>query len=188
MRGRMLFAPGSDRVRPTSDKVRQAIFNLLEHHPGLAGFALEGARVVDLFAGAGTLGLEALSRGASWCLFVDDAAESRAVIRRNIEALALTGVTKIWRRDAAHLGRLDTVSPFHLAFLDPPYRRGLAGLALAALRDGGWLSPGAVIVAETEDDAPLAEIPGYGQIDRRLYGDTAIHLFRLATPAVPITP
>ena len=177
-RGRILFGPGQDGVRPTSDKVRQAIFNLIEHHPGLADFQLEGARVLDLFAGSGALGLEALSRGAGYCLFVDDSAASRALIRRNIEALGLTGTTKIWRRNAATPGRLDTLSPFGLAFLDPPYRNGLIEPALAGLRDGGWLVPQAVIAAEMDEGEILPAIAGYALIDRRIYGGTAVTLLR----------
>ena len=110
-RGRTLKAPGDAALRPTSDKVRQAIFNILEHAGFAAGFALEDARAVDLFAGTGALGLEALSRGAKYCLFIEDAAESRAIIRENVEALGLTGASKIWRRDATNLGALDTLAP-----------------------------------------------------------------------------
>src|ERR1700756_4573506 len=98
--GRTLVAPGDDRVRPTSDKIRQAAFNILAHRDFGIGFSLENIAVADLFAGTGALGIEALSRGARFCLFVDDNAESRALIRENVEALSLTGVTKIWRRDA----------------------------------------------------------------------------------------
>ena len=133
-KGRALKAPPDARLRPTSDKVRQAVFNILEHRDLTDGFALENARVVDLFAGTGALGLEALSRGARYCLFIDDAAESRALIRDNVEALNLTGASKIWRRDAAKLGPLDTLAPFDLAFLDPPYRKGLLAPALLCPR------------------------------------------------------
>ena len=123
-KGRTLKAPGDAALRPTSDKVRQAIFNILEHAGFAADFSLDDARIVDLFAGTGALGLEALSRGAKYCLFIEEAAESRAIIRENVEALGLTGASKIWRRDATSLGPLDTLSPFDLAFLDPPYRKG----------------------------------------------------------------
>src|SRR5258705_9126621 len=139
-KARSLAAPEDASVRPTSDKVRQAIFNILEHRDFGFAFALEGARVVDLFAGTGAMGLEALSRGARYCLFVDDSAVSRALIRENIEAFGLTGATRIWRRDASALGPLDTLAPFDLAFLDPPYRKGLLVPALAGLRTCGWLA------------------------------------------------
>jgi 16S rRNA (guanine966-N2)-methyltransferase len=177
-KGRTLIGPRDDRVRPTSDKVRQAIFNLLEHHPGLADFSLEHARVLDLFAGTGALGLEALSRGASYCLFVEDSAESRALIRRNIEAFGLTGATKIWRRNATALGPLDTLSPFGLAFLDPPYGEGLIEPALIALLAGGWLLPDAVIATETHQTEAIKAPAGYSLLERRSYGDTAILLLK----------
>lgn len=180
--GRPLFAPGDARVRPTSDKVRQAIFNLLQHHPELAGFSLEGARVIDLFAGAATLGLEALSRGAAYCLFVDDSAESRALIRRNVEALDLTGATKIWRRNAAALGRLDTLAPFDLAFLDPPYRQDLIEPALASMSAGGWLVNGAVVVAESDEHDRIVPSKGYLAFDHRTYGGTVVTLLRYGLP------
>ena len=165
-------------IRPTSDKVRQAIFNLLEHHPQLDGFALAGARVIDLFAGTGALGLEALSRGASYCLFVDNSTAGRALIRQNVENLGLTGKTKIWRRDAAELGRLDTLAPFAVGFLDPPYRQQLIEPALVSLRDGGWLLPGAVIAAESDENETVVPPPAYAVIDRRIYGSTAVTLLR----------
>lgn len=150
--GRKLAAPGDDRVRPTSDKVRQAIFNILEHQD--FGVTLEGARVADLFAGTGALGLEAISRGAAFCLFVEDAAASRALIHRNIEELGLTGVSKIWRRDATQLGAMapGAGGPFDLVFLDPPYRKNLVAPALASLSEGGWLAPGALLIVETAGD------------------------------------
>jgi 16S rRNA (guanine966-N2)-methyltransferase len=178
LRGRPLFAPQEARVRPTSDKVRQAIFNLLQHHPELDDFSLEGARVLDLFAGAATLGLEALSRNAAYCLFVDDAADSRALIRRNVEALDLTGSAKIWRRNAAALGRLATLAPFDLAFLDPPYRHDLIEPALGAMSAGGWLVNGAIIVAESDEHDCIAPPGGYLAFDRRTYGGTVITLLR----------
>jgi 16S rRNA (guanine966-N2)-methyltransferase len=171
--GRTLAAPADMRVRPTSDKVRQAIFNILEHRDFANGFALDDAAVIDLFAGTGALGIEALSRGARFCLFVDEDADSRGLQRRNVEALGLTGVTKIWRRDAGDLGPLNTGSggPFNLAFLDPPYRKGLADKCLASLKAGGWLADDAVIVVETAIDETLAA-PGFTLRDTRDYGET----------------
>jgi 16S rRNA (guanine966-N2)-methyltransferase len=178
--GRALAAPRDGRVRPTSDKVRQAIFNILQHHDFGPGFALEGARAADLFAGTGALGVEALSHGASFCLFVDDSAESRAIIRENVEALSLTGASKIWRRDATQLGPIAAGAggPFELVFLDPPYRKGLIAPALASLREGGWLADGAVVVAETadDDDDPLTD--GFERMDDRFYGDTRVLFLR----------
>jgi 16S rRNA (guanine966-N2)-methyltransferase len=173
-RGRTLKAPADQALRPTSDKVRQAIFNILEHAAFASTFTIEGARVVDLFAGTGALGLEALSRGARYCLFVEEAAEARALIRENVEALGLTGVSKIWRRDALRLGVLDTLAPFDVAFLDPPYRKGLLAPALEGLASGGWLNPDALIIAEAADDEAVPRVAGYELLDDRIYGDTRI--------------
>ena len=181
-RGRTLDEPPDDRVRPTSDKVRQAIFNILAHNA--FGFTLDGAKAIDLFAGTGALGLEALSRGAAFALFVDDSAESRALIRTNVEALQLTGATKIWRRDAADLGPLGAGAggPFDLAFLDAPYRKGLTERALTSLAAGQWLAPGALVVAETAADEPLTAPARWRALGRRTYGETAVHIFG-ASPA-----
>ena len=173
-KGRTLKAPGDARLRPTSDKVRQALFNILEHAEFAAGFQLEGARVIDLFAGTGALGLEALSRGAKFCLFVEEAAESRAIIRENVEALGLTGASKIWRRDATKLGPLDTLSAFDLAFLDPPYRKGLLAPALEGLAAGSWLNANALVIAEAAEDETMPAVEGYELLDDRVYGDTRI--------------
>ena len=172
--GRSLVAPRDARVRPTSDNVRQAIFNILLHNN--FGTALEGARAADLFAGTGALGIEALSHGASFCLFVDDSAESRGLIRENVEALQLTGSCKIWRRDACQLGPMAAGAggPFALVFLDPPYRKGLIALALASLREGGWLADGALLVAEIAEDEDIPSTDGFRRLDERVYGDTRV--------------
>ena len=182
LRGRNLATPKDDRVRPTSDKVRQAIFNILMHNDFGIGFALDGARVADVFAGTGALGIEAISHGASFCLFVDDSAESRGLIRENVEAFGLTGVSKIWRRDATDPGPMNTGSggPFDLIFLDPPYRKNLIVPALTALREGGWLSANALIVAETAEDEPAITADGFRQLDSRVYGDTRVEFLALA--------
>jgi 16S rRNA (guanine966-N2)-methyltransferase len=165
------------RVRPTADKVRQALFNILEHHDFGTGFRLEGARVIDLFAGTGALAIEALSRGATYALLIDDAAESRGLIRRNVEALGLTGATKIWRRDATRLGPR-TGEAFDLAFLDPPYRQALLEPALRALSEGGWLAPSAVVVAEMAEDETAPDVGRYARLDDRVYGDTRVLFLR----------
>ena len=181
-RGRTLIEPRDGRVRPTSDKVRQAIFNILAHNDFGTGFVLEGAKVIDIFAGTGALGIEALSRGASFCLFVDDNADSRALIRRNIEALNLTGASKIWRRDGTALGPLTAGAggPFDLAFLDAPYRQDLTQRALACLAQGGWLARNALIVAETAADELLTASPDFKCVDRRTYGETSVHTFGIS--------
>src|SRR5947199_6926598 len=138
LKGRNLVSPSSREIRPTADRLRESLFNILIH---AYGDPIDGARVVDLFAGTGALGIEAISRGAKFCLFVDDSAESRALIRRNVEALQLTGATKIWRCDATQLGPMPPGSggPFDLVFLDPPYRKNLTAPALQSLFEGGWL-------------------------------------------------
>jgi len=175
-RGRSIASPSHDGLRPTADRVRESVFNILAH--GIEGGDLDGARVIDLFAGTGALGLEALSRGAGYCLFVEEAAAARALIRDNVEAMGLTGVTKIYRRDATSLGAAGTHRAFNIAFLDPPYGQGLAEKALISLRDGGWLSPGAVLVVEERENVALAVPPGFAEVDRRSYGDTQVVFLR----------
>ena len=175
-RGTRLEAPKGPATRPTSDRVREALFNVLEHGP--TRFDFHGARVLDLFAGSGALGLEAISRGARFCLFVEDRAEARAAIRRNVEALGLTGATKIWRRDATKLGPRGTLSPFGLAFLDPPYGRGLGERALAAMVEGEWLQDKAIAVLEERADAKIALPAPLRMIDARVYGDTQLCIAR----------
>src|ERR1700749_3517373 len=129
LRGRTLAAPNSDTIRTTADKLREALFNILVHR---YDDPITGARVLDLFAGTGALGLEAASRGAAFVLFVDEGAEARALLRANVEALGLGGTTRIFWRDAAKLGDVHPLEPFGVAFLDPPYRHGLAAQALAS--------------------------------------------------------
>jgi 16S rRNA (guanine966-N2)-methyltransferase len=175
-RGARIEAPNGSTTRPTSDKVRQALFNVLEH--GEPDVDFEGVRVLDLFAGSGALGLEALSRGARFCLFVEESAEARAAIRRNVETLGLTGATKIWRRDVTRLGPAGTLQPFDLIFCDPPYGRGLGERALAAAAEGGWVRAGAIAVLEERAGLAIAWPEAFQEIDRRRYGDTAIAIAR----------
>ncbi|MGH6865823.1 MAG: 16S rRNA (guanine(966)-N(2))-methyltransferase RsmD [Methyloceanibacter sp.] len=171
-RGAGLEAPKGQTTRPTSDKVRQGLFNVLEH--GAPACDFEGARVLDLFAGSGALGLEALSRRARFCVFIEEDAAARAAIRRNVEALGLTGVTKIWRRDATRLGEAGTLAPFDLVFCDPPYGKGLGERALAAAVEGGWIGRDAIVVLEERVGADAAWPAPFTEIDRRRYGDTEI--------------
>ena len=151
LRSRPLAAPKTQAIRPTSDRLRESLFNVLAH---AYGDPVTGARVLDLFAGTGALGIEALSRGASFALFVDDGAEARALLRENVAALGLGGTTRIFRRDATKLGPAHPIEPFSLVFLDPPYGQGLAERALASALDGGWLAPGALIVVEEASSPP----------------------------------
>ncbi len=175
--GRTLHAPSGLAVRPTGDRVREALFNILEH----GDYPIEGARVIDLFAGSGALGLEAISRGAVYALFVEEGAASRAAIRRNVEGLALTGATRIFRREATKLGDIPAgITPFELAFLDPPYDRGLAPPCLRALVEGGWLAEDASLVVETRDSEALDWPPGFTLVDERTYGDTKLWFLKHA--------
>jgi 16S rRNA (guanine966-N2)-methyltransferase len=175
LRGRTLLTPSSRAIRPTSERLRESIFDILEHR--FSG-QVNGARVVDLFAGTGALAIEALSRGARFALFVDNGAEARALLRANVEALALGGVTRIWRADATKLGSAPAGGPFALAFLDPPYGEGFAAPALASLVEGGWLEPNALCVVEEAAKAEVVAPIGLALIDERVYGDTRIEIFQ----------
>lgn len=183
-RGRPLASPkdpSDQRLRPTSDRVREAVFNILAH--GIPGFSLEGAKVLDLFAGTGALGVEALSRGASFCLFVEQDAEARGLIRRNVEAFGLAGVTRIFRRDATDLGPAASRDRFTLLFADPPYGRGLGEKALASAATGGWLVDGTIAVIEEAERSTLVLPPQFTVIDRRVWGSTQVVFARYATSA-----
>src|SRR5207247_1274468 len=176
LKGRNLASPSSREIRPTADRLRESLFNILVHS---YDNPIEGARVLDLFAGPGALGIEAISRGAKFALFVDNGAEARALLRNNVEALGLGGMTKVYRRDAAKLGRAHPLEPFSLAFLDPPYRMKLAEKALISLRDGGWLTPGALVVVEEATSARFAAPEGFEELARRAYDDTEFTFLRL---------
>jgi 16S rRNA (guanine966-N2)-methyltransferase len=176
LRGRPLTAPKSQNVRPTADRLRESLFNILAHG---YGDPITGARVLDLFAGTGALGLEAMSRGAAFALFIDDGAEARALLRQNVEALGLAAVTKIFRRDATKLGPAHPVEPFAVAFLDPPYGKGLAERALTSMREGGWLTQDAIVVVEEAAAAACNAPEGYEELERRTYDDTAFVILRL---------
>jgi 16S rRNA (guanine966-N2)-methyltransferase len=175
--GRTLVAPRSQSIRPTSDRLRETVFNILAH---AYGDPVSDARVLDLFAGTGALGLEALSRGAAFALFVDNGAEARALLRENVASLGLGGVTRIFRRDATRLGDAHPVAAFTLVFLDPPYGQGLAEKALASARAGGWLTKDALVVVEEATDAGFTAPEGFEEIERRTYDDTEVIFLRTA--------
>jgi 16S rRNA (guanine966-N2)-methyltransferase len=175
LRGRALQAPRSQAVRPTADRLRESLFNILIHGHG---DPVSGARVLDLFAGTGALGIEALSRGAAFALLVDDGVEARALLRANVEALGLGGTARIFRRDATKLGPAKPVEPFSLAFADPPYGRGLAEQALTSARDGGWLVLNALAVVEETVATSFAAPAGFAEVDRRQYDDTEFIFLR----------
>ena len=176
LRGRALAAPKTQSIRPTADRLRESLFNILTH---AYGDPVAGARVLDLFAGTGALGIEAASRGASFVLFVDDGAEARALIRQNVEALGLGGVSRVFRRDASKLGAAHPLEPFSLVFLDPPYGKGLAEKALVSARDGGWLAPGALIVVEEGADDAFIAPERFEELERRGYDDTEVVFLRV---------
>lgn len=179
-RGKALASVGKGdpaaHLRPTTDRVRESLFNVLMG--GAYGDPIDGARVLDLFAGTGALGLEALSRGAAHVTFVDDGTKARALIRQNIDLCQAQGVTALMRRDATRLG--DRQGPaFDLVFLDPPYGKGMGERALASATEGGWLAPSALIVLE--ESAPFTPPAGFDLLDQRKYGDT--HITIMEAPA-----
>jgi 16S rRNA (guanine966-N2)-methyltransferase len=176
-RGKALTSPEDASIRPTADRTREAVFNILTSRLGVN---LDGLRVLDLFAGTGALGLEALSRGAAHVIFVDTGAEARGLIRDHIEAFGAGGVTKLLRRDATSLGPAGTMGPIDLVFLDPPYGKGLGEQALASLRDGGWLKPDTLLVLEEGSDVAVTLPPGYALDGRREYGAAAIHILTVS--------
>src|SRR5262245_9117881 len=169
LRGRALTAPKSQAIRPTADRLREALFNILLH---AYGDPLTGARVLDLFAGTGALGIEAASRGAAFVLFIDESAESRALLRENVAALGLGSASRIFRRDATKLGPVHPLPPFSLAFVDPPYGHGLAAAALSSARVGGWFTADALVVVEEATKTEFAVPEGFSELERRHYDDT----------------
>lgn len=175
--GRRLLAPKGRDTRPTADRTRESLFNVLTARDDVV---FDGARIIDLFAGSGALGLEAMSRGGAWCLFVETDAPARGAIRDNVEALGLFGVTRIHRRSAAALGTkpASAGAPFTLAFLDPPYDKGLVPPALETLREGGWLADGAIVIVEQGKSETPAAVADFTELDRRTYGAAQIGLYR----------
>ncbi len=170
--------PGERTVRPTADRVRESVFNLLAHRP--EGNAVAGARVLDLFAGTGALGLEALSRGAARAVFVENG-RAAVLVAANIDRIGAGGIgagdaARLIRRDATRLGPCPE-EMFDLVFLDPPYGRGLGEKAVASALAGGWIAPGALIL--WEESAPPLPPPGLTHLDTRRYGEAMISLFRL---------
>lgn len=160
-------------LRPTSDRVREAMFNLLTN--GRWGDLVRGQRVLDLFAGTGALGLEALSRGAVQVTFVDDGTAARALIRANIEKARAMGTTRLYRRDALELG-MNRGPGVGLVFMDPPYGQDLGLPALLSAQAGGWLAPGATVV--WEENTPQIAPEGFTLLDQRRYGETWVTLLR----------
>lgn len=181
LKGRAIVAPEGQGTRPTSDRARQAIFNVLEH-AGWAEDVLDGARVIDLYAGSGALGYEAISRGSAFCLFVETDDGARGAIRENMDAYGLFGRTRVHRRSATDLGPRpgSAGEAFTLAFLDPPYGKGLGEQTLEKLLEGNWLAPEAVVVYERGSDELEIETPGYERMDARDYGAARVLFLKVA--------
>ncbi|WP_246072353.1 16S rRNA (guanine(966)-N(2))-methyltransferase RsmD [Martelella lutilitoris] len=174
-RGRTLAAPKTSEIRPTTDRTRESLFNILAHaYPE----AVEGARLLELFAGTGAVGLEALSRGARAALFVENSVEGRGLLWSNIEALGLQGRTRIMRRDATKLGSVGKLEPYDLLFADPPYGKGLGEKAIAAAGEGGWLKPDALVILEETGEVNPALPPVFSPVEEREFGDTQMHFYR----------
>ncbi|MBV8652912.1 MAG: 16S rRNA (guanine(966)-N(2))-methyltransferase RsmD [Alphaproteobacteria bacterium] len=177
-RGRPLIAPAGEAVRPTSDRAREALFNILAHGElAASGPAYAGARVLDGFAGTGAFGLEALSRGAASAVFIENSRAALAALRQNIAALGETARTQIVTGDATAPPR--ALAPCDLVFLDPPYREKLGGKALTALAATGWLAPDALAIIEVAAKEPLEAPPGFTIVDERRYGAARLVFLRL---------
>lgn len=174
-KGRALQAPRSQAIRPTTDRTREALFNILDHT--YAG-AIESARVLDLFAGTGAIGLEAISRGAEFTLFVEQSAQGRGLVRSNIEALGLQGQTRLFRRDATALGSIGAIQPFDLVFADPPYGKGIGERALSGAAKGGWLHRNALVILEERSDVEPVFPEEFSVLESRKFGDTTMHFLR----------
>ncbi|OCJ17811.1 16S rRNA (guanine(966)-N(2))-methyltransferase RsmD [Rhizobium sp. AC44/96] len=175
LRGRSLAVPKSNDIRPTADRTRESLFNILSHaYPE----CVDGTRILDLFAGTGAVGLEAVSRGCRHALFVENSVEGRGLLWENIDALGLHGKTRILRRDATDLGSVGNLEPFQFLFADPPYGKGLGEKAMAAAVKGGWLVPGAIAVLEERADVVVSVDPSYLFLESRMFGDTRVHFFR----------
>ncbi len=169
--GRPLAGPRSQDIRPTSDRLRESLFNILIHrHRDV----LVDGRVLDLFAGTGALGLEALSRGAAMAVLVDQGFEARGLIRDNIESLGLGGHARLLKRDATRLGPVAPFAPFTLLFCDPPYGKGLAEAALASVISGGWLLKGGLAVIEESAEAKAVLPSGLVEVDSRIQGESRL--------------
>ena len=169
-------------LRPTSDRVRESLFNLLAHGPYGDPPPPQGARVLDLFAGTGALGLEALSRGAAHATFVDHGQVALALLRRNLGRMGAEDTARVVTRDATRLGR-NPGDPYTLIFLDPPYARGLGEKAAASALAGGWVAPGGLVV--WEESVNPQPPPGLTLLDQRRYGDTMLAIYRSTVPLPP---
>ncbi len=177
-RGRKLAEPKSQEIRPTTDRNRESLFNIIAHHwPE----KLDNSRALDLFAGTGALGLEALSRGVGFAVFIEQGVEGRGLLRQNIETLGLTGHTKVFRRDATKPGPIGTLAPFDLVFLDPPYGKKLGEKAIVELKENNWFNSDALIILEESANNPPTAINGLEMLDQRKFGDTVFGFYKVLT-------
>jgi 16S rRNA (guanine966-N2)-methyltransferase len=176
-RGRRLLAPPGSTVRPTSDRAREALFNILVHgHLAPDGISFEGAAVLDAFAGTGALGLEALSRGAAEAVFIERDPEAVPVLRRNVASLEESAHAQIIPGDGTRPPR--ATRQCAVAFIDPPYRSGLAAPALEALDRAGWLAPDALAIVELGAREEFAPPAGFTLLDERTYGAARLVFLR----------
>jgi 16S rRNA (guanine966-N2)-methyltransferase len=178
--GQKIIAPGGDKVRPTSDKIRGAIFNSLRSKIDIAG-----AHVMDVFSGSGALGLEAISNGAAFCTFIDINRESIGAAKQNAVNLNALSRCRFIMTDAVKIKpRGDDLKPADIVFMDPPYKKDLICPALMALHGGGWVKPGGVCVLEAEKTFDTGEIENFNIMDEKTYGDTRV-VFLIPTISNP---
>jgi len=176
-RGRRLHPPKNSLIRPTADRVKEALFNILAVLLG----DFDGCRALDIFAGSGSLGIEALSRGAAYTVFIDSQRESAALVKKNLHICGFAEMARVFESEALtalrSLERSD--APFQLVFIDPPYGQGLAEKALGYLACSRLIDEDSLVVVENScKEALQSEYVGLTQFDRRVYGDTAIAFFR----------
>ncbi len=175
-RGRKLLSPNSQNIRPTTDRIKESLFNVLVHnYPEY----LKQTRVLDLFAGTGALGIEALSRGAGFCQFVENSAEGVGILRKNLNKIGLNERTSIVKSDATHLATIGSQTPFNLVFADPPYSKGFGEKAAACLISGQWLTAQAILVLEENPKNAPDQLPGFERLYQKTCAGTAIGIFRI---------
>lgn len=173
-RGRSIASPKTDKIRPTKDRTRESLFNILEHS---YSDLLEDGRMLELFAGTGAVGIEALSRGCEFVLFVEQSIEGRGLLRQNTDNLSLHGCTKIFKRDATKLGPLSKFEQFTILFADPPYGLGLGEKAILSAVDNGWMIDQALVILEERSDVEPVLDARFTQLDKRPFGDTNIWFY-----------
>ena len=177
LRGRRLQSPKGQSIRPTTDRNRETLFNILSHR---FGEQLQG-RVLDIFAGTGALGLEALSRGAASVVFVEKSSQGAALIQEHIQSFGVEETASLLRRDATRPGKPENGHQFDLVFADPPYGKTLGEKAIAALAQNDWLTPHAIVVLEEKKGALPDDLVGFELQDQRNFGETDIGFYQFVT-------